>query len=331
MVTKILSFAFLCVACLLTSVVAADSPSATVDAGKPIAQDKAIDYLKREGQRWIDKQGCVSCHQIPAMLWSLHAAQSRGLGESERPGVPDQDLKRWTQWSTDAVNFVKPHQRKDVDVEKTLAGNIDTMAALMLAIPDDAETSWRDQFAAKLCSEQADDGSWKACGQLPAQKRPKLETAQATTLWVTLALLRHGSEAFDLASAIRFADSGPEAVSTEWYAVRMMVAAEQDPESTDGFRDKLLSRQRSDGGWGWITSESSDALATGLALYALAESGETESREITHARRFLRDSQGPLGEWQVPGTKASAKGKPTPTSTYWGTAWALVGLLSTRS
>ncbi|MCS7471035.1 hypothetical protein NZK35_30635 [Stieleria sp. ICT_E10.1] len=151
----------------------ADSPPDSAVAAK------AIDYLETEGQRWMDQRGCVSCHQIPAMLWSLQAAERQGLD------VAAEDLKRWTEWSTDAVNFVKPHQKKDLDVEQTLAGNIDTMAALLLAIPGQADAGWREQFAAKLCSEQADDGSWKACGQLPAQKRPKQETTQATTLWVT--------------------------------------------------------------------------------------------------------------------------------------------------
>ena len=81
---------------------------------------------------------------------------------------------------------------------------------------------------------------------------------------------------------------------------------------------------------GWIADESSDALATGMSLYALGQTGPSSSPEITKAREFLRGSQLESGRWDVPGTKTSAKGNSTPTSTYWGTAWAVVGLLSTR-
>lgn len=304
--------------CFATTSVALADPSSE----SPTAA-KAVDFLRNKGQTWITNQGCVSCHQVPAMLWSLHASARHDLA------VSGDELERWTHWSTDPVNFVKPAQKKEVNVDETLAGNIDTMAALMLAIPDQGDASWRNQFADKLCSEQAKDGSWKACGQLPAQKRPRQETTQATTLWVTLALLRHGAESFDVDAAIRFADKGPPATSTEWFAVRTLVAAQRNSNQLDAMLKSLLDHQNSDGGWGWITSADSDALATGIALYALGETGVTESPEINKARQFLESTQLDSGSWKVPGTKKSAKEKPTATANYWGTAWAVVGLLST--
>ncbi|MCA9138169.1 MAG: hypothetical protein KDB00_15465 [Planctomycetales bacterium] len=294
-------------------------------SAEPTAAAKAIEYLKTEGQSWMADQGCVSCHQIPAMVWSLGSAAGHGLD------VSDEELSQWIGWSTDAVNFVRPTQREGVDIDKTLAGNIDTMSALMLAVPGQSDAPWRKQFAEKLCSEQAEDGSWKACGQLPAQKRPKLETTQATTLWVTLALMRNGTNAFDADAAIRFADEGPEAKSTEWYAVRLLVAAEQGSDQLDAHLQNLLRHQNTDGGWGWITGAKSDALATGIALYALGETGVAASAEIAKARQFLQSTQTDSGSWKVPGTKTSAKDKPTATANYWGTAWAVVGMLSTES
>ena len=216
----------LCVLWGVTATLFAESPLQNPSEAATAAN--AIGYLKTAGEAWKDQQGCVSCHQIPAMLWSLSAAESQGLA------VSADELNGWKNWSTTVANFVKPSQQTDLNVDETLAGNIDTMAALMLAIPDQVRTSddapWREQFANKLCAEQAEDGSWKACGQLPAQRRPKQETAQATTLWVTLALLRHHTDEFDLDSAIQFADAGPEAQSTEWYAARLLVAAESESE-----------------------------------------------------------------------------------------------------
>ena len=290
------------------------------------ATAKALGYLQSEGQKWIDHRGCVSCHQVPAMLWSLHAAAGAGLE------VPEENLQEWTRWSTEPVSFVKPAQKKDLDVDKTLAGNIDTMAALLLAIPQTDQGPWRQQFVDALCDQQAENGSWKPCGQLPLQKRDKRETAQATTLWVTLALLTQNAADFDVERAITFADTDSDGQpvqpqSTEWYAARLLVAHQRDAQTSRPFQRRLLEQQNEDGGWGWLVNEPSDALATGLALYALAVSESDAAAEIKQARSFLAKAQTDAGSWRVPGTKKAAKGKPTATANYWGTAWAVVGLL----
>lgn len=325
------------------------------------ASRRAASYLIEEGDRWIKKRGCVSCHQVPAMLWSLHALNHSR--DREIDGLAVQDLQRWSSWAVDPVNFVKPEQKKDVEVEATLASNIDTMAAMLLAIPDDdasgenasgeTDLNWRKMFIQALCREQQQDGSWKACGQLPMQKRPKRETNAATTLWVTFALSRSGCEDFDFAAALEYADGGKPAVSTEWYAVRAIVAAQQDDGGdTAGFHQKrLLELQNEDGGWGWIARQESDALATGIALYALSNSYATKASgdrvaeqasasvptsiavntSVARASNYLTRTQTETGSWKVPGTKASAKGRATATANYWGTAWAVVGLTSTAT
>ena len=286
------------------------------------AAERAIDYLKADGKKWMDKRGCVSCHQIPSMLWSLHALDEAGIE------VPGEELAEWTDWSTKVVNFVKPERKKDVDVAKALEANIDTMAAMLLAVPGQREAAWRAPFVSKLCEQQADDGSWKACGQLPAQKRPSQETQQATTLWVTLALLKHRANEFDLDAALSFAGSTDTAKSTERIAVGLLVAGELQEEAAESIRRRLLGFQNSDGGWGWLTDGHSDALATGLALYALSQTGATDAPEIDRAHEFLLSTQTDAGNWKVPGTKGNAKGRPTPTANYWGTAWAVIGLVS---
>ncbi len=144
--------------------------------------EKALPYLETEGVAWMEKRGCVSCHQVPFMLWSLAAAQQAGFD------VDPAKLARWRSWSTDVVNFVKPEQKQDVDRDQTMAGNIDTMSALLLAVDGDSNDDWRGSFAAALAKNQQDNGSWKSCGQLPAQKRPTEETGGVTTAWTLLAL-----------------------------------------------------------------------------------------------------------------------------------------------
>jgi squalene-hopene/tetraprenyl-beta-curcumene cyclase len=291
--------------------VADDSPDATL-------VKRAVVYLREAGEQWISDRGCVSCHQIPPMLWAHHAAASTGT-------ELDQDqLSKWFAWSTDVVNFVKPHQKQGVDEQATMSGNIDTMAQLLLAGKDDFGSDWRKKFTRKLVSEQAKDGSWKACGQLPLQRRPKLETTAVTTLWVTLALLRE-NVSFDRTAAITFADQVKDAESIEWWATRLLVADQLGEDVRASLQSELENRQNKDGGWGWKRGQASDALGTGYALYALAYTGG-DSEIIQRAREYLAKTQGGDGQWEVPGTKQAAKGESTETATDWGTAWAVIGL-----
>lgn len=88
------------------------------------------------------------------------------------------------------------------------------------------------------------------------------------------------------------------------------------------------------GGWAWRTGKPSDALATGQVLYTLSlVKGAGIKKAIRRGKRFLVSTQGEDGVWVVPTTKNPKKGKPadepTEVSNYWGTAWAVAGLLHT--
>lgn len=339
-ITPIFLLAMTVLFALADAVSAEDRPGTPTDAAQVndvrinevrTVVEKAIPYIKNEGVRWMEKRGCVSCHQVPAMLWSLSVAHDRGFD------VDRKDLAKWNEWSVDVVNFVKPEQKKDVDHDKTMSANIDTMSALMFAItPTDADGNWRTKFAKALTENQQDDGSWKACGQLPMQKRPKDETNRVTSAWTYLSLLRHANPALKPDDQVlAFIDSGPQAKSTEWWAVRKLLASHLgDSAQEQKTRAKLLASQNDDGGWGWIGGQSSDALATGLVLYSLSQTPSTKTasptilaKSLSSSTQFLVSTQKENGSWSVPGTKTSAQGKATATSNYWGTAWAVIGLL----
>ncbi|KAA5539091.1 terpene cyclase/mutase family protein [Roseiconus nitratireducens] len=332
-----MSFCRLLISALL---VAVPHAFATADAPPTAQLDHAIEYLERGGTEWIEQRDCVSCHQVPAMLWSLSVAEESGLE------LDTESLRRWSQWSTDPVHFVAD-AGPDFDPQKTMQGNIDTMSALLLAIPREKDTdteskddqsgnrrTWRRKFTKALIAEQRPDGSWNPCGQLPLQKRPKDETSRVTTLWVTLALVRHQATDFDQEAAMRFIDSGDPARSTEWYAARLLLASQQQSDKVTEYRRLLLDKQKPDGGWGWIVDQDSDALATGLALYALSvshtESNERVASAVDRGREFLIRTQTQDGSWKVPGTKSASAKRATETSNYWGTAWAIIGLLSAQ-
>jgi squalene cyclase len=63
----------------------------------------------------------------------------------------------------------------------------------------------------------------------------------------------------------------------------------------------LLAEQRADGGWAQLPSLTSDAYATGEALYALMESGTLRASDAAHRKsiQFLLRTQLEDGSWHV--------------------------------
>ena len=310
--------------------------SGEVDIGSGVstAVKKAVPFLQDHGVAWMEERGCVSCHQIPFMVWSLSAAKQHGYS------IDQDKLDDWQTWSTKVENFVKPEEKATLDVEKTLASNIDTMNALLLAMPgasgnqaergektiNETGMSWRQDFAAALIDNQQADGAWKACGQLPAQKRPKIETTQVTVLWSMLSLAKSGNADYNQEAA-RQVIINDNPVSTEWWVARLLLAQQLADGQTKDLQARLLSHQNEDGGWGWLTEDASDALGTGMALYALRHSGCPDDEAMGRAEHFLVTTQRDNGSWAVNGTKKAKRGKSTETSDYWGTAWSVIALL----
>jgi squalene-hopene/tetraprenyl-beta-curcumene cyclase len=98
--------------------------------------------------------------------------------------------------------------------------------------------------------------------------------------------------------------------------------------------DALLARQNKDGGWGQDKGLPSDAYATGQALYFLDLAGVANDRaEVRRGVAYLVAGQRGDGSWPQP---ARSHPGATPSSnavpiTYFGSAWATLGLLRTTS
>lgn len=297
---------------------------------------RSLSFLQEKGQAWIDDRSCVSCHQVPSMLWSLHRAAQSGLL------VDVKHLDETSKWSVDWKNWNQSGAKDGL--QKVAAANTATMAFLLLALPPEysaqADSSsgpqpWVEAFRALLLDHQQKDGSWKAGGQLPLSKRPARENDEVATMWVLLALKpKSAPEAVNIPPDPRLATAQDRAhtflataasgQSTEWHAARLLLHPQDE-----SLREALLKLQHPDGSWGWLAAEPGDAYGTSLALYALAkcQPKATASESVARAIRYLSDTQKPDGSWLVPSTRGRDKNKPIPTSIYWGTAWAVVGLL----
>lgn len=286
------------------------------------AVEKALPYLESEGTWWIEKKKCVSCHHTSFFVWAKDLALSAGYD------VDPATLKEQREWMIASfLNPVEPNPEVKESVETTDEINADRNmegVAQFLFSPSSqfATTEEKDALLKSITSNQQPNGDWKPGGQLPRQQRPKHETQWTSNQWAQLATKGTPHEPSKPATISK---DGSPAKTTEWYALRLI----ENP--TEKSTELLLTRQQEDGGWAWIDGDSSGPIATGMALLALHRSGtgKRHSEAVKKAKSFLVSTQLETGEWKTISTKDRSES--TSVSDFWGTTWALIGLLETNA
>jgi len=306
---------------LLSSLVAAprDNETASTDQVRS-AVERGVGFLEEKGAWWIEEKKCVSCHRVGMMVWSLQAARNRGVSVNHR-------LDEWSRWAVQSTLATN-------DAGSPVgSGNLEGVAQVLMSrrLPDDdAAHGTSGQLARLIVAGQRADGSWQPGGQLPSQKRDPAETAEVTTMWLAVALAQlNTSQQYDenIARAMSSLERS-EHQSTEWYAVRLLLASQFGRDDTSQrLIAELRRQQNADGGWGWLVGADSDALGTGMSMYALLKAGiDRADSMMQRAQSYLVDTQRNDGSWPVRGTKANKQDQIQETAVYWGTTWGLLAL-----
>ena len=278
-----------------------ESPALVVPTPKPAgsvraAVERAISPLQRSDVAFLDRAGCVSCHNNSLTAMMVSEARARGFRVNEK--IASSQLKR-------IAAFMQANSERALENEG-VPGGIDTVSYVLLGLaaekyPSDTIT---DVWARYARNSQSADGRFKCLST-----RPPLE---ASDFQVTAASIR---------SLLAYA---PDSHRTEYRtavsrAVRWLAAAEPATTEDHVFQilglkwgggnsdtirksaSTLLKLQRRDGGWGQIPALASDAYASGQALVALWESGVLKPHDAQYQRgvRYLVDSQMEDGSWLV--------------------------------
>lgn len=278
--------------------------------------ERSLPFLEKKGVEWKDQRKCSSCHHVTFMLWSFREAGERGFA------VDAGKLDGWTNW---AVELARTATNKEG--QKGGQG-LDTMVQLILARSPKADEAPYRELAEIVRGMQKADGSWPAGGQLPSQRRDKIETDEVTTMWTLLAFqsLTPDSDA-TRDKALAWLESRKPGPSVESLALQLLVDRQLGKGTrTEPLLKELLARQNEDGGWGWLKGEPSDALGTGQVLYVLSRVGGGEEA-VRRAWKFLARTQKADGSWTVPSTKPTSKDLSM--AAYWGTGWSTIGILRT--
>jgi squalene-hopene/tetraprenyl-beta-curcumene cyclase len=303
--------------CLITVAAAsAGEKSGSVSA----SIERALPFLEDEGTWWIEKKKCVSCHHTTFLVWAKDLALQSGFEVNE--STLDEQRKWVWEFFLSPIppDPKKPNAKPDPDA---LRGdrNIEGISQLLVStsagsVPETVQESLRKM----IVSNQAKDGDWKSGGQLPRQARPKAETQWISNQWATLALRDNPMPK----TTSNTGSDDAAAKTNEWFAIN--AALNRDSESLK----KLLQRQNEDGGWSWMDGEPSSPTGTGQALFALGRTGAAKDHPeaIKRARGFLIQTQSEDGHWETRSTKDREES--VRTSDFWGTAWAVIGLLESQ-
>lgn len=189
-----------------------------------------------------------------------------------------------------------------------------------------------------LARRQADDGAWDS----PPPKNGPPPTWESRETLGLLALLAWESyvpaDAKEAAAAQVSRDKAnawlsktQSSDSTQALSLRLLLDARRGTKEKQlrSAIDRLLRQRNTDGGWSQTKDLSSDAYATGQALYALSFADVKNDRlEIQRSIPFLVATQREDGSWPMvsrghPGVEPYTNLVPI---TYFGTAWATLGL-----
>jgi hypothetical protein len=261
------------------------------------AVQRALGRLEEYDKIFVDRTGCVSCHNnsLPAIA---HEAAQRSGYKTDKDG-----RRRQTQR---VAQYLEGWRENALQV-LTMGGQQDPVSYILTGLhaggyPGDIATDAMVRF---LLGVQEADGSFR---RVPV-KRPPLEGSIFTTTALSVrAILAYAPKPWR-ADAVKAAQHAAiwlartEAQDTEdrtFQILGLVWAGQKGPALDRAFR-ALLVEQRPDGGWAQLSSMQSDAYATGEALFALRESGALQANDPSFLRgfAFLVRTQAEDGSWFV--------------------------------
>ncbi len=279
------------VAKLLGAVVAQQAGAAAVSTRPiPEAVEKAFGLLAKQSQTFIRTAGCNSCHAQDLPSAAAAIARDHGLpAPKEIAQLP-------------ASMLISPERGMDLGFVQVGSVGWELFDLGMNHAPKDQYTDAAVRF---LKAMQTEDGSWHA----PESRRPPVNVGQfnAGALAVyAMSAYSPESEKADTRKAITRAGKWFEGATSSTSQDRAfhllgLTWAKGSQAKMDAVAKELAASQRPDGGWSQLPEQSSDAYATGQALYALAVSGKMSTTDAVFKKgiSFLRNTQAEDGSWHV--------------------------------
>jgi hypothetical protein len=260
------------------------------------ALERSLPLLQKADATFVQKAGCVSCHNNTQTALTVAAARTAGVA------VDELVARKQRQASADYLEVWRDRVLQGMGIP----GDDVTVANMLVGLavekhPADLAT---DAMAHYLKNLQAPDGRWRHVGNRPPTESSDIEL----TVMGLRALQAYAPNArkaeYDRA-VWRAADwvraARPKTTTDRAFRLLGLAWAGDDKETIRAAAKDLLAEQRPDGGWGQLSTLASDAFATGQALFALHESGVLSAADLAYLRgvQFLLSTQLGDGSWYV--------------------------------
>jgi N-acyl-D-amino-acid deacylase len=258
------------------------------------AVQRSVSLLERATSQFFGKAACFACHEQPAAAFAVGAARSKGIAIDEKAAN-----ERWAQ-ITSGLNA------SQLEGAAPLGGadnNLYVAEALVRSgYAPDRKT---DILAANLAAYQSGDGGWHLPGytRSPIQDNDFSRTAMGIRALKTYGTLGRAAETKERIERAKQWLLHATPVTTEDFDMRLAgVAAAGAPVSDlRKLAEPILARQRADGGFAQRDGFASDAYATGMTLWILANAGVVQPNQDVYRKgvKFLLATQNPDGSWHV--------------------------------
>jgi ankyrin repeat protein len=266
----------------------AGSVRAAVARSLPLLQQADVTFLR--------KSGCLSCHHNSLTAMAVVAARKNGIPVNDR--LETQQLKATVNWLD--------NWRDRLLQGAAIPGDVDTIGYVLLGLaaenhPPDATT---DALAYFMLTHQAADGRWRLFAYRPPLEGSEIEVTAAGVRSLQVYAPTPQRASYDHAiqlAANWLRKAAPKGTEDRAFQLLGLHWAGVNKDVIGKVASDLLAGQRPDGGWAQIPTLSSDAYATGQALYALHESGILAVTDPAYQRgvEYLRNTQMADGSWYV--------------------------------
>jgi ankyrin repeat protein len=273
---------------------AASLPAAEARCSPREAITKALAASRDPATNFLATGGCLSCHAQHLNGLAVSAAKLLGI-------QADYELEAREARATATLRSGIEQQL--FQVQDPSAGVDSQQFSLMqMAGSGLAPTLATDSLVHHIAAMQRKEGDWPNYGSV----RPPLEdggfshTAKGIRALSLYAIPGRKAE-FDgrVARAAAWLEAA-EPLTTEDRTMQILGIAWAGHQVPAYRVRQLVSKQRSDGGWGQTDHLGSDAYATGEALWALHETGMAPSDPVyRHGVDFLLQTQQEDGTWHV--------------------------------
>jgi squalene-hopene/tetraprenyl-beta-curcumene cyclase len=294
------------------------------------AIERGLDFLVKDALAWKNTHNCVSCHHAALVIWSMREAKERGHPVNE-PVLTE--MTKWVAESGDGKTGVP----RPAGVPNALNPKAVWFAIALGANPnpDAVVQKGLKRLWNTVKSDQTDKGSWASW---PETRPPFFGNSDdSMTALATLAVLPAAANGDDELKVVRDkgvkwlaetkTDDDPQPIALR---VVLWTRLGRPAEEWAPLVRRIRKRQNADGGWSQAKGMTSDAWATGQALYALAHAGtKPDDPVVARARAFLIETQRDDGSWPMTSRPATPGGKGSTSLipiTGAGSAWAVLGL-----